>query len=260
MENFFSVSQTAEMVGMTAETLRHYDRIGLVRPNRTDEWTGYRYYTEQEVVMLRIVRALRCMELPLEEIRRLLQSDDLSETAAFLKDAEAQADEKIAQLLDAKARIGRARAYYERKAAEFAEHEGAFFRDYPERVVLLATALQTPTMENLYDYHRHFYAQVGRERRGDFAFADTAGVYEREGNAHMFALCERYAQTDGLVVLPAGRYLCADCTEETLSETLRALKERAAKDAAPPAFTLRFIVISGIARWRYRLEVPYLQK
>ena len=41
------------------------------------------------------------MDLPLEEIRRLLQSDDLSETAAFLKDAEAQADEKIAQLLDA---------------------------------------------------------------------------------------------------------------------------------------------------------------
>ena len=67
MEKFFSVSQTAEMVGMTAETLRHYDRIGLVRPNKTDEWTGYRYYTEQEVVMLRIVRALRCMDLPLEE-------------------------------------------------------------------------------------------------------------------------------------------------------------------------------------------------
>ena len=59
MEKFFSVSQTAEMVGMTAETLRHYDRIRLVRPNRTDEWTGYRYYTEQEIVILEIVRALR---------------------------------------------------------------------------------------------------------------------------------------------------------------------------------------------------------
>ncbi len=47
MEKFFSVSQTAEIVGMTAETLRHYDRIGLVRPNKTDEWTGYRYYTER---------------------------------------------------------------------------------------------------------------------------------------------------------------------------------------------------------------------
>ena len=121
-----------------------------------------------------------------------------------------------------------------------------------------ATDLQTPTMENLYDYHRHFYAQVGQQRRDDFAFADTAGVYEREGVSHMFALCERYAQTDGLVVLPAGRYLCADCAEENLSETLRTLKERAEKEAAPPAFTLRFIVISGIARWRYRLEVPYL--
>ena len=41
------------------------------------------------------------MELPLEEIRRLLQSDDLGETIAFLKNAEAQADKKIAQFLDA---------------------------------------------------------------------------------------------------------------------------------------------------------------
>lgn len=81
-------------------------------------------------------------------------------------------------------------------------------------------------------------------------------------SARAMRICLPYASgtppTDGLVVLPAGRYLCADCTEESLSETLRALKERAAKDAAPPAFTLRFIVISGIARWRYRLEVPYL--
>lgn len=42
MKDFFSVSQTAKIVDMTAETLRHYDRIGLVKPCKVDEWTGYR--------------------------------------------------------------------------------------------------------------------------------------------------------------------------------------------------------------------------
>lgn len=260
MEKFFSVSQTARMAGVTAETLRHYDRIGLVHPHITDKWTGYRYYTERELVLLNIVHALRCMELPLKEIKRLLQCDDLSETAAFLRDAEARAEEKLAQLTEAKERIGRARKYYESKAAQQPPREQGYREEFPERVILLSEHLSTPTVENLYDYHRHFYAQLGNEHRGEFAFADTAGVYEAEGETRMFAVCTKYAEADGLRILPAGAYLCADCSETTLPETLQALKERAAKEAAPPAFTLRFIMISGIARWRYQLQIPLRTK
>ena len=36
MEKFFSIGQAAKMTQMTSETLRHYDRIGLVQPSRVD--------------------------------------------------------------------------------------------------------------------------------------------------------------------------------------------------------------------------------
>ena len=36
MEKFFTISQTAKMVDMTTETLRHYDRINLVKPCKMD--------------------------------------------------------------------------------------------------------------------------------------------------------------------------------------------------------------------------------
>lgn len=65
MEKLFSVSRAAKLAGMTAEALRHYDRIGLVKPCRVDEWTGYRYYSQQEIVRLNTVKALRCMDLTL---------------------------------------------------------------------------------------------------------------------------------------------------------------------------------------------------
>ena len=45
-EKYFTVGKAAELAHLTAETLRHYDRIGLVRPSHTDKWTGYRGYTE----------------------------------------------------------------------------------------------------------------------------------------------------------------------------------------------------------------------
>ena len=61
MKKYFSVGEAAKSVHTTSETLRHYDRIGLVKPSRKDEWTNYRYYTEQDIVRLNTVRALQLM-------------------------------------------------------------------------------------------------------------------------------------------------------------------------------------------------------
>lgn len=84
MEKFFSISKTAETAGMTAETLRYYDRIGLVTPSKTDKNTGYRYYSQAEIVRLNTIKALRSMDLSLSEIRNILEYDDLKKIAEAL--------------------------------------------------------------------------------------------------------------------------------------------------------------------------------
>lgn len=83
MEEYFSVGEAAKIVHTTSETLRHYDRIGLVKPSRKDEWTKYRYYTEQDIVRLNTVRALQLMDLPLQEIKKVLEYDDLGKNRGF---------------------------------------------------------------------------------------------------------------------------------------------------------------------------------
>lgn len=156
MKKLFSISEAAALVGMTSETLRHYDRIGLVRPGVRDEWTGYRYYSEQEIVRLNTIQALRCMDLSLKDIRRALEYDGLEELIAFLRSAEKSADEKIARLQQAKEKIKRARADYEKKLAGPQENGGPFVRRMPERVLLLSNTLQRPALDNLWHYHDHF--------------------------------------------------------------------------------------------------------
>lgn len=76
MKKFFTVGEAAKAARTTSETLRHYDRIGLVKPSKKDEWTNYRYYTEQDIVRLNTVRALQVMDLPLQEIKQVLEFDD----------------------------------------------------------------------------------------------------------------------------------------------------------------------------------------
>lgn len=88
MKKYFSVGEAAKIVRTTSETLRHYDRIGLVKPGKKDEWTNYRYYTEQDIVRLNTVRALQLMDLPLQEIKKVLEYDDLEKIVDFLAQAE----------------------------------------------------------------------------------------------------------------------------------------------------------------------------
>ena len=95
---FFSIGEAAEQAQMTTVTLRHYDRIGLVKPSRVDKYTQYRYYTAEDVVRLNTVHALQQMDLPLQEIKRVLEYDDLEKIIEFLEQAEQKADEKIASL------------------------------------------------------------------------------------------------------------------------------------------------------------------
>lgn len=84
MKKYFSVGEAAKAVHTTSEALRHYDRIGLVQPSKKDEWTNYRYYTEQDIVRLNTVRALQLMDLPLREIKKVLEYDDLEKIVDFL--------------------------------------------------------------------------------------------------------------------------------------------------------------------------------
>ena len=79
---------------MTTATLRHYDHIGLVKPSKVDQYTNYRYYTVEDITRLNTVHVLQQMDLPLQEIKKLLEYDDLEKIVEFLVQAEKKADEK----------------------------------------------------------------------------------------------------------------------------------------------------------------------
>jgi len=64
-----TVGLVARRSGLTAKALRHYDRIGLLRPARVDDATGYRLYRSDQVAEARLVGLLRSLDLPLDQVR-----------------------------------------------------------------------------------------------------------------------------------------------------------------------------------------------
>ena len=68
----FTIGQLARQAGVSAQTLRHYDRLGLLRPSATSA-ARYRFYTEDDRTRLELIRALRALDLDLETIGHLLR-------------------------------------------------------------------------------------------------------------------------------------------------------------------------------------------
>jgi DNA-binding transcriptional MerR regulator len=66
-----TVRQLAKLAGVTVRTLHHYDQIGLLRPGARTA-AGYRLYGEADLLRLQQILLFREMDVPLEQIREIL--------------------------------------------------------------------------------------------------------------------------------------------------------------------------------------------
>jgi DNA-binding transcriptional MerR regulator len=69
-----TVGELARAAGMTAKALRHYDQLGLFRPDGVDEVNGYRWYGTDRLPQARLISRLRSVGLPLDAVAECLEA------------------------------------------------------------------------------------------------------------------------------------------------------------------------------------------
>ena len=89
----YVISVAAELTGLHPQTLRQYDRLGLVSPGRTGG--GGRRYSLRDVELLREVAELTASGIGLEGVRRILE---LERQVATLRERNAQLRARAADL------------------------------------------------------------------------------------------------------------------------------------------------------------------
>ena len=77
-EHLIPIGTMARINRITSPTLRYYDRIGLLKPKRTDPDTGYRYYSLEQNARLDIISYMKEMGMSISEISEILQKEDLN--------------------------------------------------------------------------------------------------------------------------------------------------------------------------------------
>ncbi|MFE2142966.1 MerR family transcriptional regulator [Streptomyces sp. NPDC059456] len=93
MTNLLPIGQFAQASGLTVTALRHYDASGVLPPAHVDPESGYRYFRRDQVRTARLIRVLRQLDIPIEQVRGLLVqagagADLAPALAAHLKAAE----------------------------------------------------------------------------------------------------------------------------------------------------------------------------
>ena len=99
-----TIGEFARLARLSQKALRLYDELGLLRPFRVDEWTGYRYYAPSQLERARLVAWLRRLGMPLAQIGPVLDArpaEAAALVAAFLRLTEADFAERqrLAQFL-----------------------------------------------------------------------------------------------------------------------------------------------------------------
>ena len=72
----FQIGEFSKLGQVSPRMLRHYDQLSLLKPGQVDKWTGYRYYTIDQLSQLHRIIALKELGLSLEQIGELLKSGE----------------------------------------------------------------------------------------------------------------------------------------------------------------------------------------
>ena len=98
-----SIAEAAEQTGLTAHTLRYYERDGLMLAAVERSASGHRRYTERDLTWIEMITRLRSTGMPVRDVRRyadLVRAGDGNEgeRLALLKDHRARVEAQLREV------------------------------------------------------------------------------------------------------------------------------------------------------------------
>jgi DNA-binding transcriptional MerR regulator len=72
----FKIGEFSRLSNISVRSLHHYERIGLLLPEKVDDGTGYRYYAADQLKQARQIKTLREMGFSLPVIGVVIQVND----------------------------------------------------------------------------------------------------------------------------------------------------------------------------------------
>lgn len=217
-----SIGQMAELNHVSDQTLRLYDKEGLLVPRCVDPVTGYRYYHIIQSAKLDLIQNMKVYGMTLRQIRSFLDSNDPAALRALLSEQAASIEERIRQLRRSQSAITRTLDNYRRYEAM--PRNGEIFLEYiPERCIFRYSC-----DVNYFDQDESGYEYMLRQMKTNLVannmplsyFTNIGTIIRREHlvpdalfSNEVFLFVDEDDSSQAMETLPAASYLCL-CSDE----------------------------------------------
>ncbi len=162
MSAMFKIGDFSRLCQLSVKTLRYYDEIGLLKPVEVDRFTGYRYYSADQLPRLNRILALKDLGLSLEQIAQLLNDKLTAERIrGMLRLKRAEAQERVQEEQARLARV-EARLSQIEQEGKMPEYEVVIKKVPPSRVASIRDTI--PAYSQQGPLWGEVYAYLGQQR------------------------------------------------------------------------------------------------
>ncbi|WP_432664063.1 MerR family transcriptional regulator [Wukongibacter baidiensis] len=228
----FSIGEMAKMHNISTQTLRYYDKIGLLKPKKIDKNNKYRYYSIDQFEKLQTIKYLKYLGMSLNDIKDHLEKKDINNILNMLENQKEIVEIKIKEYtsikdkIDTKIEIIRnyinTQSYDDIEIKELPKRKIAAINTNDELVPDEEFFLYINQLQNLY-------------KKGSLLFAGDIGViiskeslknniFDKFKALYFFVEDSASTKSKSIRVLPANKYACI-YHRGLLSETYKTYKK-----------------------------------
>lgn len=223
-DDLLTITELAKLRKVTSEALRHYDRIGLIKPDYIDPRSGYRYYSIRQYEKLGTVKELRALGMSLSEVQDYFNNRNIKKSTEILSDYQKKLEQRLLETM-ALNKLMKRKLKFLRNLEKLPPVNTLFEQMHEERYMIT------------------FGEPTGGPREHAFAFtklegylneiapilaSDRVGVYaderilEQNDNpipaVPMIFVDNGNIDSEYLQIIPAGKYLCLYYPEGRLEQ------------------------------------------
>ncbi len=218
---WLTIGQMAKLNQISEQTLRLYDKKGLLSPSKRGDGNRYRYYDIKQSAVLDMIQYMKSLGMNLRDIKTQLDNKDLDYLGNVLHQKQRQIQEQIGDLKMQRRAVERTLESFERYRA--APRDGTIVLEYIGGRQMYCI----DTHNNFYDQGIEVYEEILRELRNRLSqdklpqiYFCNAGTILRQKNllaghfysTEVFVFVDReFAPPDLITVIPPGNYLCIYC-------------------------------------------------
>ncbi len=98
MNNYFTISEFADLRGININSLRYYEKIGVLKPAYFDSKTNYRYYSTEQIGILNQVILCTTIGIPLKELKNYIDEEGNLQSKGLLQQGKIMALKKMNEI------------------------------------------------------------------------------------------------------------------------------------------------------------------